>query len=94
MYAHTPVRSCTAKIKKKIFSIFGKNFFFLSLIGMTGTFFALFWCLCVTFSLSFYYSIILKGSMAFFSGKHCTLPTTLEMTEINNQLLHFPTYYK
>ena len=31
--------------------------------------------------------------MAFFSGKHCTLPTTLEMSEINNQLLHFPTYY-
>ena len=28
MYAHTPVRSCTAKIKKKIFSIFGKKFFF------------------------------------------------------------------
>ena len=89
MYAHTPVRSRIAKIKKKN-SIFGKKHFFLSLIGMTGTFFALFWCLCVTFSLSFYYSIILKGSMAFFSGKHCTLPTTLEMSEINNQLLHFP----
>ena len=60
---------------------------------MTDTFFALFWCLSVNISLSFYYSIILKGSMAFFSGKHCTLPTTLEMSEINNQLLHFPTYY-
>ena len=60
---------------------------------MTDTFFALFWCLSVNISLSFYYSIILKGSMAFFSSKHCTLPTTLEMSEINNQLLHFPTYY-
>ena len=58
---------------------------------MTGTFCALFWCHCVNFSLSFYHSIILKGSMAFFSCKHCTLPTTLEMSEINNQLLHFPT---
>ena len=60
---------------------------------MTGTFVALFWCHCVNFSLSFYYSIILKGSMAFFSGKHCTLPTTLKMSEIKNQLLHIPTYY-
>ena len=31
--------------------------------------------------------------MAFFSRKHYTSPTTLEMSEINNQLLHFPTYY-
>ena len=91
MYAHTPVRSRIAKIKKKKIPFSEKSIFFLSLIGMTGTFFALFWCLCVTFSLSFYYSIILKGSMAFFSGKHRNLPTTLETSEINNQLLHFPT---
>ena len=86
MYAHTPVRSRIAKIKKKKIpfseKIINRNDWYI---------FALFWCLCVTFSLSFYYSIILKGSMAFFSGKHRNLPTTLEMSEINNQLLHFPT---
>ena len=29
MYAHTPVRSCTAKIKKKNFPFSEKNFFFI-----------------------------------------------------------------
>ena len=33
---------------------------------MTGTFSALYWCLCVIISFTFYYSIILMAQLAFF----------------------------
>ena len=46
----------------------------------------------LVFPVPFYYSIILIASLAFFSCKHCTLPTILEIGKFNNQLLHLPLY--
>ena len=49
MYAHTPVR--TAKIRRKMFNIIsGKHSIVQT--GLTGKFFALYWCLCVSISLT------------------------------------------
>ena len=64
--------------------------------GMTGIFFALYWCSCVSISFIFLlyllfhnYSLLLfhnsDGVTKLFFLKHCTLlPTTLEMGKINN----------
>ena len=49
-----------------------------------------FWCPCVSifFILLFRFRKSLE-SLTFFSQEHCTLPTTLEMSKLDNYLLHF-----
>ena len=67
MYAH--IRPCVhvqLKYGKMIHFLFPEKAFLHHLIGMTGTFFALY----LSFFLIFYYSIFLMASLAFFFLKH------------------------
>ena len=53
--------------------------------GMTGTFFALYWCFVLVFLLPSVLFHNSAGVTGLFFLKHCTLlPTTLEMGSINN----------
>ena len=60
--------TCTAEINygKIIHFLFPEKAFLHHLIGMTGTFFILYLCLCVGISFTFYYSLILMVSLLFF----------------------------
>ena len=68
IYARTPLCTCTAEINygKIIHFLFPEKAFLHHLIGMTGTFFILYLCLCVGISFTFYYSLILMVSLLFF----------------------------
>ena len=80
IYARTPVRTRTAEIwKKDVFLIFSKQIFFIIKSGWLINFSRYIGMFTLVFALSFfYYSIILMASLAIFSRKHSTLPTTPE----------------
>ena len=75
-----------------IYVLFSEKAFFMIKSGWLIHFLydTVFWCPCVSifFILLFRFHNSFE-SLTFFSQEHCTLLTTLEMSKINNYLLHF-----
>ena len=84
--------TCTAEIEKKYIFHFLKKHLLIIKSGGLIDFSHNIAVFVLVFPVPFYYSIILIASLAFFSCKHCTLPTILEIGKFNNQLLHLPLY--